>query len=113
MIKYACYLLMLIMSFFGAFAGLFLKKGTNFIGRKNFFTIWQLYVGGLFYLASAIINIYVLRYLDYSVVMPMMSITYIWSTLLSAVILKEPLTVRKITGLLLMLLGVILIAGFH
>lgn len=113
MIKYICYLLLFILSFFGAFAGLFLKKGTEQFGKKNFFKIWQLYVGGLCYAAGAVINIYVLKYLDYSVVMPMMSITYIWTTALSVLVLKEQLTARKLLGLALIIIGVFLIAWFH
>ncbi len=113
MIKYICYLLMLVMSFFGGFAGLFLKKGTDYLNKKNIFTIWQLYVGGLCYLASAVINIYVLRHLDYSVVMPMMSVTYIWTIVLSRIFLKEPLTGRKLAGLGFIVAGVLIIALFH
>ena len=111
--KYICYLLLFVMSFLGAFAGLFLKKGTNRFGSKNFFAIWQLYVGGLFYAAGAVINIYVLRYIDYSVVMPMMSLTYIWTTVLSVAVLKEQLTARKRIGLTFIVLGVVMIAVFH
>ena len=107
--KYFCYFLMLVMSFCGAFAGLFLKKGTDKFGTKNFFTIWQLYLGGIFYAAGAVLNIYILHYIDYSVVMPMMSLTYIWTTVLSVTILKEQLTVRKILGLAFIVAGVITI----
>ena len=41
------------------------------------------YLGGLLYLISAILNIYILKFLDYSVVLPLTSITYIWTFVLS------------------------------
>ncbi|MFR2167688.1 MAG: hypothetical protein ACLS5W_07540 [Coprococcus sp.] len=44
------------------------------------------------YLVSALLNIYVLRYLDYSVVLPLTSVTYIWTMVISYFILKEKIS---------------------
>lgn len=60
---------------------------------------------GFLYLASALLNIYVLRYLDYSVVLPLTSFTYIWTMVFSYFILKEKITGKKIIGVALILAG--------
>ena len=68
------------------------------------------YLGGFLYLISAILNIYILKFLDYSVVLPLTSITYIWTFGLSYCFLKEGITQKKIIGIVLIVLGSIIIA---
>ncbi len=104
------FLLLLIMTVLGSVASLFLKKasGANgiFLMLKNI----NLYIGAGLYLASAVLNIWILRYLDYSVVLPLTSLTYIWTMVLSYMILKERITKKKIIGVLLILLGAIMVS---
>lgn len=69
-----------------------------------------LYIGGVLYLIAALIDIYVLRYLDYSVALPFTAITYIWTMLLACGILKEKATKKKIAGVGLIIAGAILVA---
>jgi drug/metabolite transporter (DMT)-like permease len=59
---------------------------------------------------SAVMNIYVLKSLRYTVVLPMTSLTYIWTMVLSGIILKEQITKRKLAGICLILLGAICVA---
>lgn len=59
---------------------------------------------------SALLNIFVLRYLDYSVVLPLTSITYVWTMIISYLILKESITKRKIAGVALILVGAVLVS---
>lgn len=59
---------------------------------------------------SAIINIWVLRYLDYSVVLPLTSLTYMWTMFLSYVILKEKITKRKVAGVILVLIVAVFVS---
>lgn len=70
----------------------------------------HLYIGGILYLAAAAVNILVLRYLDYSVVLPVSSITYIWTMLLSYIILKETITKKKVLGVLCIVIGAVCVA---
>ena len=70
----------------------------------------NLYIGGFLYLASAVLNIWILRYLDYSVVLPLTSFTYIWTMVLSHMILKEKITKKKIVGVVLILVGAIFVS---
>ena len=67
----------------------------------------NLYIGGALYLASAVANIIVLKKMEYSIVLPLTSITYIWTMILSYMILKEKITKKKIGGVILILIGAV------
>lgn len=94
----------------GAVAALFLKRASSFKSAKALLTNYNLYTGGLLYFLAALINIYVLKYLDYSTVLPLTSITYIWTLLLSCLVLKEKIGMYKIIGVFGIVLGSALIA---
>ena len=108
MIKY--YILLVIMTFLGAVASLFLKKASSSKSILDLIKNKNIYIGGFLYLSSAILNIYLLKFLDYSVVLPMTSITYIWTMILSYFILKEKISKKKIIGVISIILGVVCIA---
>lgn len=105
------YLLVLPMTFFGSLGAFFFKKAS---GQAP--TIWNLllcpytYLGGVCYLAGALLNIFLLRYLEYSIVYPMTAVTYIWTAILSYVILKEKMTRKKLGGIALICIGVVFLA---
>ena len=104
------FLCLLVMTLLGSVASLFLKKAS---GRDGIFAMIKninLYIGGFLYLASAVMNIWILRYLDYSVVLPLTSLTYIWTMILSYFILKEKISKKKIVGVLLILIGAVLVS---
>ena len=69
-----------------------------------------LYIGGFLYLASAVFNIWILRYLEYSVVLPLTSFTYIWTMILSHILLEEKITIKKIVGVILILVGAVCVS---
>ncbi len=104
------YVILIIMTAIGSIASLFLKKAS---GNENFLKMLfnlNLYVGGGLYILSAVLNIYVLKYLDYSVVLPLTSITYIWTMVLSYFSLKERITVKKVLGVALIVGGAVLVS---
>lgn len=101
---------LLVMTMLGAVASLFLKRASGSIGIKAMLANLNLYMGGLLYLASAVLNIWILRHLDYSVVLPLTSLTYIWTMILSYMILKETITKKKIVGVVLILVGAICVS---
>lgn len=109
MINMICYILIFIMTVLGAFAGLFLKKSSSASNIKGLILNINLYIGGILYLISAFMNIYVLKFLDYSVVLPLTSITYVWTMIISYLILKENINLKKILGVILIFLGAVLI----
>lgn len=107
MIYFIC---LLIMTMLGSVASLFLKKASGTDGILSMIKNVNLYIGGFLYLASAVLNIWLLRYLDYSVVLPLTSLTYIWTMILSYMILNEKITRKKIAGVLLILVGAICVS---
>lgn len=101
-------LLLLVMTWCGAFGGYFLKlaSGTDLKNdRPALFR--RLVIGLLSYGSGAILNIIALRYMPYTVVFPLTSITYIWTFVLSYFLLGEPITKRKIAGIVLIIAGAV------
>lgn len=104
------FIVLLMMTLLGASASLFLKKASAAGGVLSLFKNAHFYIGGFLYLSAAILNIWILRYLDYSVVLPLTSLTYIWTMILSALILKERITKKKIGGIVSILFGATLVS---
>lgn len=104
------FMLLVVMTVIGSIASLFLKKAS---GTESFVKMlcnpW-LYVGGGLYFLSAVLNIYILKYLEYSVVLPLTAITYIWTMFFSYLILREKITVKKMGGVVLIVVGAILVS---
>ncbi|EOS69056.1 hypothetical protein C818_02933 [Lachnospiraceae bacterium MD308] len=101
---------LLIMTVLGSAASLFLKKASGSDGIISMLKNLNFYAGGFLYLFSAILNIWILRYLDYSVVLPLTSLTYIWTMVLSYIVLQEKITKNKIGGVILLLAGAICVS---
>ncbi len=98
------------MTMLGSIASLFLKKGSGTDGIVSMLKNVNFYIGGFLYFTSAVLNIWVLKVLDYSVVLPLTSLTYIWTMVLSYMILKEKITKKKICGVILILIGAICVS---
>lgn len=107
MIQY--YLILLIMTVIGSIASFFLKKASKSETILDLIKNINIYVGGGLYLLSAILNIYVLKYLDYSIVLPLTAITYVWTLLISYRFLKEKITAKKVMGIIFIIIGAIII----
>lgn len=107
MIYFIC---LLVMTMLGSVASLFLKKASEADGIISMIKNINLYIGGLLYLVSAVLNIWILRYLEYSVVLPLTSLTYIWTMILSYIILKEKISKKKIVGVGLILIGAVCVS---
>lgn len=70
-----------------------------------------LLIGFGFYGVGALIMIIAYRYGKLSVLQPMLSLNYILSIFLAALVLKEKITILKCIGVLIIIIGVIMIAG--
>ena len=105
---YVC--LILCMTFMGSVASVFLKKASGSDGLLQMLQNSNLYIGGFLFVAAAVLIILVLRYLDYSVVLPLSSVTYIWTMVLSNRMLQEKITRKKILGVACIVLGAICVA---
>ncbi|MCI8304174.1 MAG: multidrug transporter [Lawsonibacter sp.] len=102
---------LLTMTLIGALGAFFLKSGMDRVtGLCDLFRTPQLYLGGCLYVSGAFLNILLLRYLDYSALYPMTAVTYVWSMILSAVLLGERITQRKILGVAAILAGVLILS---
>ena len=101
------YLIIIPMTFLGALASLFFKKASGSADFKALLFNLNLYIGGILYVIAALVNIYVLKFLDYSVVLPLTSITYIWTMILSHFVLKEHISRNKIIGVVLIFIGAV------
>ena len=100
----------LVMTLFGSLGALFLKRGSAKVSElKSLVATPQIWLGGLFYLAGALLNIYLLRGYSYSIVYPLTSLTYVWSLILSALLLHEKVTVQKLFGIAAICLGAFLL----
>ena len=97
-------LLMLVSSICACFGQLFWKLSSEH-------GIGYLLIGFCLYGIGALIMIVAYRYGKLSVLQPMLSLNYVLSIVLAAVILNEPITVLKIIGVLIIVAGVLLIAG--
>lgn len=107
---YKYLLLCLVMTVFGAFGGFFFKKaadsGTSIL---KILLSPYLYVGGVIYVISAVLNIIALKGLNYTVVLPITAITYVWTLVISYFILKEKLSGKKIAGVILIIVGALIL----
>ncbi len=101
---------LVVMTFLGATASLFLKKASGSEGILALMQNVNFYLGGMLYLLAAVLNIYILKFLEYSVVLPLTSLTYIWTMALSYFVLKEKITGRKMLGVALILAGVVVVS---
>lgn len=107
---YWVYAQLLLMTVIGAFGGFSLKKATGLSGIWPILQSPWFYLGGILYFATALINIYILRYMPYSTVLPLTSLTYIWSFILAYKFLSEKITKYKWTGIALIISGAVLIS---
>lgn len=103
------YLLLVLMTMLGALASLMLKKACANLNLRKIYRNGWFIGGGLLYFITALMNIFLLRFFDYSVVLPFTSLTYVWSAILSAGFLKEHVSRKQVAGLLSIVCGTFLL----
>lgn len=79
------------------------------LSAENGFMV--LLVGFCFYGIGALVMIFAYRFGRLSVLQPMLSLNYVLSIILAAAVLKEEITILKCIGVLVIIMGVISIAG--
>lgn len=106
------YLLAIPMTFLGAMGAYFFKKASVQVTNiRTLLRSKELYLGGLLYVLSAVINILLLRYLQYSILYPMTAITYIWTVIVSHNLLGEKISKKMILGITLICVSVIILTN--
>lgn len=73
--------------------------------------ILVLICGFAFYAIGALVMIIAYRYGRLSVLQPMLSMNYVLSIILGALILHETITIKKCIGVLIIMMGVVMIVG--
>ena len=74
-------------------------------------SILPLLLGFAFYGIGALVMIVAYKFGELSVLQPMLSLNYVISIILAAVVLNETITLIKLAGVLTIMIGVLLIAG--
>ena len=95
------YVSLVTMTLLGAVASLLLKKACVNLNLRCIYRNGWFFGGGGLYFVTALMNIALLRYLDYSVVLPFTSLTYVWS----AGFLKEKISRKQVLGLAFIVCG--------
>lgn len=102
-------MLLAAMTMLGALGGYFFKRCTQKGLKLSLFFTLNLSIGGCFYVGGALLNIWLLKLLPYTIVYPLTSVTYIWTLIFSYFFLGEKINRRKIIGVLLILAGAFLL----
>ncbi len=104
-------LIILSMTLFGAVGSLFLKRAAD--SMTSVFSLAvnpNFYIGVVLFCLGAVINIIGLRYVPYSILFPIKSLSYVWTIIIAKIFLKEKLTKYKIAGVAFLLLGVAILS---
>jgi drug/metabolite transporter (DMT)-like permease len=102
----------LLMTSLGSLGAVCFKKtslGEEGFSIKKLIKNKWLYLGGVLYVAGAVFNIIVLRFLPYSVVLPFSSITYIWTIIFSNRFFHEKIGKFKVIAICCIVFGVVLL----
>lgn len=104
-------LLVFTASFIGSFGAVFLKMGAGRLHREisSLLLNWRLAAGVALYLLSFVFYFLGLREGELSVLYPMVALGYIWTMLWSRLFFGEPFSKRKVGGIALILVGVVLL----
>ncbi len=97
-------LLMILSSLFACTGQLFWKLASSG-------SIPYLIIGFVLYGIGALIMLYAYRFGSLSVLQPVLSINYVFTLVLAILVLKETITLLKIVGIFIIILGVIFIGG--
>jgi multidrug transporter EmrE-like cation transporter len=94
---------------FGAAAQILMKTGANHLahpGLSAILTNLPLLAGYCLYGISTVLLVLALRNGQLSILYPVISLTYVWVTVLSVMIFRETLNLYKLTGISIIVLGV-------
>jgi drug/metabolite transporter (DMT)-like permease len=102
--------LMLVCTIFTAMGQFFLKKGAANLTIPELFFNYSLIFGFFLYGIGALLMIFALKFGELNTLYPIVSLTFIWVTLLSIFVLKEPVSGYQYLGIGTILAGVFIIA---
>ncbi|MFH0701142.1 MAG: EamA family transporter [Candidatus Woesearchaeota archaeon] len=109
MVNLLSIVLVLIGTVVGAVGALILKKGTTKYRLREMLFTKYFWSGVLLYVLSTVFYIIALRQEHLSVLYPIVSTTYLWTTILGVKFLGEKMNKWKYMGLVGIIVGVVLI----
>ena len=109
MVNYLAILLILVCSFIGAVGTSVIKKGTNKTAFFKLIFSFDIWVGLSLYALSLVFYMVALRQEHLSVLYPLVSTAYIWTTLFAVKYLGEKMNKFKWMALIGIVIGIILI----
>ena len=99
------------MAFIASFASYFLKKASSGEGSKLKILLSPFfYLGGILYVVSSCLSIVLMQFLPYAIILPLGSLTYVWTMFISRWLLHEEISKRKLIGITVIICGVVLLA---
>lgn len=103
--------LVLIGSFIGSFASVFLKAGAHSMRRnwKSLLLNYKLVVGVVLYLLSSVFFVMGVKNGEVTLLYPLVSLGYVWTLFWSNLVFREPLTKTKFAGVGVIIFGVVLL----
>ena len=105
--KATIFFLVSICIFLNTLAQFFLKIASkNFDFNIFFFFNINLILGSFFYAMSLVFFLYLLKQLELSIAVPLLSLQYIFITLISSYLFHETITLMQVVGLILIMFGV-------
>ncbi|MCR8659653.1 EamA family transporter [Paenibacillus endoradicis] len=96
-------LILLIMTLAGSLGSVFFKFYT--LKKK----LLYLLIGFAFYGTGALLNIYLLKVLPYTVVLPANALTFIWTLFFAKWFFKETIGIYKIAGVAFIISGLVVL----
>ena len=99
-------------SFLGSIGAAFLKAGAERLHRdvRSLLTNWRLAMGVLTFVASSLLYLKGIKRGELTILYPMVSLGYVWTLAWSRLFFAEPITRGKLTGVGIIVLGIVLLA---
>ncbi len=104
-------LILLVETSVASFASFFLKKSSGVEKKTDILRSPYFYLGGVLYVISSCLSIVLMQFLPYAIILPLGSLTYVWTMFISKWLLHEEITKRKLLGITVIICGVILLAA--
>ena len=105
------YLVIIACTTLSAIGGYFLKKASSSAtGVIKLMTDLNLYLGATIYLVATVFTIWLIQITEYSIAVPLQSLTYVWSLFVAHWFLGEKITKKRIIGIILIVAGVLIMA---
>lgn len=106
LVNFLSVVLVLIGTLLGAVGALVIKQGVGGKSIRNFFFTKNFIIGVFLYGVSTVLYLIALKFENLSVIYPFVSLSFVWTTLLSVKYLREKLNVYKVFGLIGIIIGI-------